>query len=137
MGRYSLYFLFIYFGIQATAQHSLEIDATLHPSQKTISITQKINYQNTSKDTLKEIYLFDWANSFSSKTSPLAKRFAENYESAFHFEKDENRGHTNLNLGSSIMFSDTRMKSNLSSKPPPAPAPNGLELMRVLCECIS
>lgn len=96
MGRNLLYFLFIFFGIQATAQHSLEIDATLHPSQKTISITQKINYQNTSKDTLKEIYLFDWANSFSSKTSPLAKRFAENYESAFHFEKDENRGHTNL-----------------------------------------
>ena len=78
------------------AQHSIEIDATLDASHNTISIDQQIIYQNTSKDTLKEIYLFDWANSFSSKTSPLAKRFAENYESAFHFEKDKDRGRTNL-----------------------------------------
>ena len=78
------------------AQHSIEIDATLDASQNTISIDQQIIYQNTSKDTLREIYLFDWANSFSSKTSPLAKRFAENYESAFHFEKDKDRGRTNL-----------------------------------------
>jgi hypoxanthine phosphoribosyltransferase len=97
MGRYLLYFLIIILGIKATAQHSLEIDASLNASRNTISIKQKIIYQNTSKDTLKEIYLFDWANSFSTKTSPLGKRFSENYESAFHFEKDENRGHTKLN----------------------------------------
>ena len=97
MGRYLLYFLIIILGIKATAQHSLEIDASLNASRNTISIKQKIIYQNTSKDTLKEIYLFDWANSFSTKTSPLGKRFSENYESPFHFEKDENRGHTKLN----------------------------------------
>ncbi|HPE83427.1 MAG TPA: metalloprotease, partial [Aequorivita sp.] len=76
------------------AQHTLNIDATLNPSQKTLSIKQQITYKNTSEDTLKEIYLFDWANSFSSKTTPLGKRFAENYESAFHFEKNEDRGRT-------------------------------------------
>ncbi|MEH6765282.1 MAG: metalloprotease [Aequorivita antarctica] len=78
------------------AQHTLKIDATLNPSQKTLSIKQQITYKNNSEDTLKEIYLFDWANSFSSKTTPLGKRFAENYESAFHFEKNEDRGRTDI-----------------------------------------
>ena len=81
---------------QASAQHSINIDATLNPSQKTISIKQEITFTNTSEDTLREIFLFDWANSFSSKTTPLGKRFAENYESAFHFEKDGDRGKTTI-----------------------------------------
>lgn len=79
---------------QGVAQHTIIIDATLDPSEKTISIRQEITYRNTSSDTLTEIQLFDWANSFSSKTTPLAKRFAENYESAFHFEKNKDRGKT-------------------------------------------
>ncbi len=81
---------------QVSAQHTLTIDATLNPSQKTLKVKQQITYKNTSKDTLKEIYLFDWANSFSSKITPLGKRFAENYESAFHFEKNEDRGRTTI-----------------------------------------
>lgn len=78
------------------AQHTININATLNPSYKTISIEQKVTYNNTSKDTLNEIYFFDWANSFSAKTTPLGKRFADNYESAFHFEKKENRGKTDI-----------------------------------------
>jgi hypothetical protein len=78
------------------AQHTLTIDATLNPSQRTISIKQQLTYKNTSADTLKEIFLFDWANSFSSKVTPLGKRFAENYESAFHFEKETERGKTTI-----------------------------------------
>src|SRR5690554_536592 len=78
------------------AQHTININATLNPSYKTISIEQKVTYNNTSKDTLIEIYFFDWANSFSAKTTPLGKRFADNYESAFHFEKKENRGKTDI-----------------------------------------
>ncbi|MCB0454121.1 MAG: metalloprotease [Aequorivita sp.] len=92
--RSILYSIFFCLTFQAMAQHTLNIDATLNPSQKTLSIKQQITYKNTSEDTLKEIYLFDWANSFSSKTTPLGKRFAENYESAFHFEKNEDRGRT-------------------------------------------
>ena len=78
------------------AQHAIAIEATLHPSERTITIKQQITFRNVSSDTLNEIRLFDWANSFSSKTTPLAKRFAENYESAFHFEKDRDRGKTNI-----------------------------------------
>lgn len=91
-----LYSIFLCLTIQAAAQHELTIDATLNPSQRTISIKQQITYKNTSTDTLKEIFLFDWANSFSSKTTPLGKRFAENYESAFHFENESERGNTTI-----------------------------------------
>lgn len=91
-----LYSIIFCLTIQVSAQHALTIDATLNASEQTIAIKQQITYTNTSADTLSEIYLFDWANSFSSKTTPLAKRFSDNYESAFHFEKDEERGKTNI-----------------------------------------
>lgn len=94
--RYSIFIILFCYALQGRAQHNISIDATLNPVKKTISIKQQITYQNTSKDTLNEIYLFDWANSFSAKTTPLAKRFAENYESAFHFEKDRDRGRTDI-----------------------------------------
>ncbi len=89
-------FFLICLVVQARAQHSIDIDATLNPGQKTLSIKQQITYKNTSSDTLRELYLFDWANSFSSKTSALGKRFAENYNSSFHFEKEEDRGKTTI-----------------------------------------
>ena len=57
-----------------------------------VSVTQEIVYKNHGNIPLQEIYLNDWANSFSSKTTPLAKRFSEDYEANFHFEKNENRG---------------------------------------------
>ncbi|MDP2685653.1 MAG: metalloprotease [Aequorivita sp.] len=91
-----LYSILFCLTLQASAQHTVTIDATLNPSQKTIAIKQQITYKNTSADTLTELFLYDWANSFSSKTTPLGKRFAENYDSAFHFEKDEERGETSI-----------------------------------------
>jgi len=91
-----LYLLLLCLAIQTRAQHVINIDATLNPSHKTLSIQQQITYKNTSADTLREIYLFDWANSFSTKTSPLGKRFAENYDSSFHFERNEDRGKTTI-----------------------------------------
>lgn len=84
------------FTISLRAQHTITIDALLKPATKELNITQQIVYNNRSNDTLREIYLNDWANSFSSKTTPLAKRFAENYDSSFHFEKDKDRGKTTI-----------------------------------------
>ena len=96
MPKKILYILFFCLAIQALAQHNVHIDATLVPLKKTLSIKQEITYKNTSADTLRELYLFDWANSFSTKTSPLGQRFAENYNSSFHFEKNEDRGKTTI-----------------------------------------
>ena len=96
MPKRILYLLFFCLAAQAGAQHVINIDATLLPGKKTLAIKQQITYKNTSVDTLRELYLFDWANSFSTKTSPLGKRFAENYDSSFHFEKEEERGKTTI-----------------------------------------
>ncbi len=96
MPKRILYLLFFCLAAQAGAQHVINIDATLLPGKKTLAIKQQITYKNTSADTLRELYLFDWANSFSTKTSPLGKRFAENYDSSFHFEKEEERGKTTI-----------------------------------------
>ncbi len=96
MPKRILYLLFFCLAAQAGAQHIINIDATLLPGKKTLAIKQQITYKNTSADTLRELYLFDWANSFSTKTSPLGKRFAENYDSSFHFEKEEERGKTTI-----------------------------------------
>lgn len=91
-----LFAVFCCVALPASAQHIITIDATLNPNNQTISIKQEITFTNTSQDTLHEIFLFDWANSFSYKTTPLGERFAENYNSSFHFEKDKNRGKTSI-----------------------------------------
>ena len=64
---------------------------------KTISIDQTIIYKNDTDDTLHEIYLNDWNNSYSSKSTPLAKRFEEEFSTKFHLAKSEQRGFTLIN----------------------------------------
>ena len=90
------FILFVLVSFSLKAQHSIIVDALLNTEDHTVRIHQQIEYKNTSETTLNEIYLNDWANSFSNKNTPLAKRFAENFRSAFHFEKDENRGRTDI-----------------------------------------
>jgi len=86
----------ILFCLSINAQHELTIDATLIPTETSIEIQQTTRYVNTSEETLTEIYFNDWANSFSTKTTPLAKRFAENFKSNFHFERNQDRGRTTI-----------------------------------------
>ena len=76
------------------AQHTVIINADLDSEKKVITINQEITYINSSKDTLTKIFFHDWANSFSNKTTPLAKRFNEDFLKRFYFAKDEERGAT-------------------------------------------
>jgi hypothetical protein len=89
-------FVFYLFAASLCAQHNITIDATLQTETNSLLIVQQVEFTNTSNDVLNEIYFNDWANSFSSKTTELGKRFSENYEASFHFEKDRNRGKTAL-----------------------------------------
>jgi hypothetical protein len=77
-----------------SAQHYIAIDGTLDAENKVISIQQEITYTNSSKDTLQELFLHDWANSFNSKTTPLGERFSEDFLKRFYFAKDYERGAT-------------------------------------------
>ena len=77
-------------------QNRIDLKATLNVDNKTISVKEEITYKNVTNDTLKEIYLNDWNNSYSTKSTPLAERFTEEYNSKFHFAKNEERGYTNI-----------------------------------------
>ena len=68
--------------------------ASLDINTKTIRIEERIIYQNESNDTLSTIFLNDWNNSYSTKNTPLAKRFTEEFNDKFHFAKSEQRGYT-------------------------------------------
>jgi len=80
-----------------SAQNVINVNARLIDSTHTIQIDQEITFVNTEEKELTSIYLNDWNNAFSSKTSPLAKRFAEDYARRFHFAKDSERGYTTIN----------------------------------------
>lgn len=84
------------FCIANFGQNSITVKADVDPDKKSIKIAQTIRYKNTSQDTLTEIYLNDWNNSFSSKTTPLAKRFEEEFSTRFHLANDKQRGYTIL-----------------------------------------
>lgn len=78
------------------AQHRINISAELDTKRHTLQIEQEIVYKNESSQPLDTIYFLDWANSFSSKKTPLAERFYYDFKSNFHFEKNKDRGKTHL-----------------------------------------
>ena len=88
----------------------MDIKANFDLENKTIHIEQKILYHNTSDDALNVIYLNDWNNAYSTKKTPLAKRFEEEFSLKFHLAKNEQRGYTTIttlknNLGINLNFS--------------------------------
>ncbi|WP_091256488.1 gluzincin family metallopeptidase [Flavobacterium omnivorum] len=66
----------------------------LNTENKTLLIKQEITFFNESNDTLKSIVLNDWNNAYSTKNTPLAKRFSDEFYRGFHFAKEEERGST-------------------------------------------
>ncbi|MBX2828598.1 MAG: metalloprotease [Flavobacteriaceae bacterium] len=97
MKKFWISILAVLLPLAVWAQHDISVDATLNATTHIIHIDQQITYKNDSQSVLNEIYLLDWANSFSNKDTPLGQRFAENFKNGFHFEKDENRGRTDIN----------------------------------------
>lgn len=105
-----LCFISCLFCTQLHSQHNIQIVAELDTEKDILQIRQKIVYKNTSNTTLDTIYFLDWANAFSKKTTPLAKRFAENFKSNFHFERSHNRGRTFLHSISNDSFTSLQWK---------------------------
>lgn len=92
-----LYFIvLIMMGCFAHAQHKNTITATLNPDTKVISVQQEIVYINQSTDVLNFIALNDWNNSYSNKTTPLARHFTDQFIKAFHLAKEYDRGSTTI-----------------------------------------
>lgn len=78
------------------AQTHISAEVTILPSIRIINVNQVITYTNNSSDTLSEIYVNDWNNAFSSKTSPLGKHFSSTFIRKFHFSTLTDRGETKV-----------------------------------------
>ena len=77
-------------------QHAMQIEGVLDVELNTITIKHRIDYHNTSDDTLKELYFNDWTSSFSSPTTPLSNRFVEEFNKDLLSDKLEDRGFTKI-----------------------------------------
>ena len=75
-------------------QDKIDVNAEFNIDERSITINQFIRYENKTSVTLDTIYLNDWSNSFSTKQTPLAERFAEEFSTKFHFADNEERGYT-------------------------------------------
>ncbi|WP_341216056.1 metalloprotease [uncultured Wocania sp.] len=87
-------FTFLLTSIISFSQNKIDLKADFDIENRKITISQTIQYQNTSQDELESIYLNDWNNSYSTKKTPLAIRFAEEYDNQFHLAKNEDRGYS-------------------------------------------
>ncbi len=97
MKHLQFYLILFFISGCLSAQNVIDVKARLNDSTHTIGINQNIKFVNTENRELTSIYLNDWNNAFSSKSSALALRFAEDYARRFHFAKDEERGYTFIN----------------------------------------
>ncbi|MFB9054045.1 M1 family aminopeptidase [Formosa undariae] len=104
--QHTCFIIFILINMVVYGQNKIDVKATFDVATKQISISQTIQYKNTTQDTLHAIYLNDWPNSYSTKTTPLAKRFTEEYKTNFHFAKSQDRGYT-------VITSITKNNTNL------------------------
>ena len=103
-----LYILVFITSVKQYAQHHSQMIVAVDMDKKTLTIEQKIVLFNQTEDSLTSIFLNDWNNAFSSKSSPLAKRFSDEFYRGFHLANEEERGSTtNLiirNPDKSILF---------------------------------
>jgi len=89
-----LTFLILFSAKKSYSQHENILTAELDGERKEIAIQQEFRYKNNSDTTLEVIYFNDWANAYASKSTGLAKRFAEEFKKSLHLAKDDERGRT-------------------------------------------
>ena len=78
------------------AQVPIDISAHFLPENRRAEISQTITFKNNSDNAIDTIYLQDWNNSYSANDTPLAVRFAEEFNNKFHFSKNEEKGFTKI-----------------------------------------
>lgn len=88
---------FVFISSKHYGQHHSHIIAEVNTSTNKLNVQQNLIFFNQSEDTLTSIVLNDWMNAYSSKTSPLAKRFSDEFYRGFHLANEEERGGT-INL---------------------------------------
>ena len=94
--KYILFIFVLLTSIKQYSQHHSHIDVEVNMEKKTLTVLQKIEFFNQTADTLTSIVLNDWNNAYSSKTTPLAKRFSDEFYRGFHLASEKERGSTNI-----------------------------------------
>lgn len=103
------------YGSAIYGQHETSLSVELDSEKKTLNINHTLIFHNQSNDTLKTLLLNDWTHSYSSKSSPLAKRFSDEFYIGFHLASDMDRGATeNITIidANSLFLSWKRTKEN-------------------------
>ena len=81
------------------AQHHSKLTVEVNDDTKTLTVIQELTFFNQTNDTLNHIVLNDWMNGYTSKNTPMAARFSDEFERSFHLAKEKERGRTsNINI---------------------------------------
>lgn len=95
--RTFLKLIVVFFVTQSVlAQHNQTIHAKFNPSDKTIEIWQKIEYQNLSNQAQSTIILNDWNHAMSSNETPLAKRFSDEFNRNYFLASAKDKSFTTI-----------------------------------------
>nr|WP_293895893.1 aminopeptidase [Flavobacterium sp.] len=70
------------------------MNVNIDNEKKELTVNQELIFFNQTDDTLSNIVLNDWMNGYSSKNTPLAARFSDEFERGFHLAKEKERGRT-------------------------------------------
>lgn len=73
-----------------------KINALLNTETKLIEVEQEILFTNPDTEKLNVIYLQDWVNAYKDTQTPLAIRFAEDFNRSFYTSLKSKRGFTTL-----------------------------------------
>lgn len=77
-------------------KQSTHITVELNTKKHQLKIQQKIIFHNTTNDSLKILFLHNWANSFKDKNTPLSKRLLSDYNKSLYFAQKKNRGFSKI-----------------------------------------
>jgi hypothetical protein len=89
-----LLFILLIINQTLSAQHNSKMVVSLDIDKKVLTINQQLTFFNQTNDTLTNIVLNDWMNGYTSKNTPLAARFSDEFERGFHLAKEKERGRT-------------------------------------------
>ncbi len=92
--KFSILIFYFFFTQLLWSQHQNKLVVELLDDKKVLTVQQQIEFHNTSSDSLNKIVLNDWNNAFSSKNTPLAKRFSDEFVRSFHLSKPHEKGST-------------------------------------------
>lgn len=90
----NLQFIIYLLGFLSFAQHHSQLTVEVNSDSKTLTVIQELTYYNQTTDTLNHIVLNDWINGYTSKNTPMAARFSDEFERSFHLAKEKDRGRT-------------------------------------------